>query len=64
MWAYNAVFRNLASTRDLVLNELLILIIGLCILLGVYLLNIGITSVRNKVFLVLDFIVHFSHNTI
>jgi hypothetical protein len=38
------------------------LIIGLCILLRVYQLNIGITSVRNKVFfVVVDFIVHFSH---
>jgi hypothetical protein len=42
-------------------NPLHSLIIGLCILLSVYQLNIGITSVRNKVFLVLDFIVHFSH---
>jgi hypothetical protein len=34
---------------------------GLCILLRVYQLNIGKTSVRNKVFFVLDFIVHFTH---
>jgi hypothetical protein len=38
-----------------------IIIIGLCFLLRVYQLNIGITSVSNKIFLVLDFIVHFSH---
>jgi Ni/Fe-hydrogenase subunit HybB-like protein len=31
-------------------NILAILIIGLCILLRVYQLNIGITSLRNKVF--------------
>jgi hypothetical protein len=37
------------------------LIIGLCILLRVYQLNIGVTSVSNKVVLILDFIVHFSH---
>jgi hypothetical protein len=41
--------------------HLFLLIIGLCILLRVYQLNIGTTSVRNKVFLVLDFIVNFSH---
>jgi hypothetical protein len=41
-----------------------ILIIRLCILLRVYQLNIGITSLCNKVFLVLDFIVHFSHYTL
>jgi hypothetical protein len=41
--------------------NVILLIIGLCILLRVYQLNIGITSVRNKVFLVLDFIVHLSH---
>jgi hypothetical protein len=40
---------------------ILILIIGLCILLRVLQLNTGRTSVRNKVFLVLYFIVHFSH---
>jgi hypothetical protein len=40
---------------------LTVLIIGLCILLCVYQLNTGITSICNKVFLVLDFIVHFSH---
>jgi hypothetical protein len=43
------------------LTDLVILTIGLCILLRVYQLNIGITSVRNTVFLVLDFIVYFSH---
>jgi hypothetical protein len=42
-------------------NKTQFLIIGLCILLRVYRLNIGITSLRNKVFLVLDFIVQFSH---
>jgi hypothetical protein len=39
------------------LKFFIILNIGLCILLRVYQSNIGITSVRNKVFLVLDFIV-------
>jgi hypothetical protein len=39
-----------------------ILIVGLCIPLRMYPLNIGITSVCNTVFfLVLDFIVRFSH---
>jgi hypothetical protein len=42
-------------------QRLVILIIGLCILLRVYQLNTGRTSVCNKVFFVLDFIVHFSH---
>jgi hypothetical protein len=36
-------------------------IIGSCILLRVYQSDIGITSIRNTVFLVLDFVVHFSH---
>jgi hypothetical protein len=34
---------------------------GLCILLRVYQLNIGITSVHYKVFLLLDIIADFSH---
>jgi hypothetical protein len=37
------------------------LIIGLCILLRVYQLNIGRPSYATQYFLVLDFIVHFSH---
>jgi hypothetical protein len=42
---------NEAETNDKKLNQYIsILIIGLCILLRVYQLNIGITSVRNKVF--------------
>jgi hypothetical protein len=43
------------------MGHLQVLIIGLCILLRVYQLNTGRTSVCNKVFLALDFIVHVSH---
>jgi membrane-anchored protein YejM (alkaline phosphatase superfamily) len=48
---------SIGAPRNFVLLILTNLIIGLCILLRVYQLNTGRTS---KVFLVLDFIVHFS----
>jgi hypothetical protein len=58
-----AIFRWFANTKNIQGSHYtrIFLIIALCILLRVYQVNTGRTSLRNKVFLVLDFIVHFSH---